>query len=303
MAQPISPEMLDCQENHVALAGAPVGGGCDTTDPGILIDSSDVPSRRGSTNGALGSASLTDSEIVRANSADGEADRDGAVADRGYSMGRVPANKGRRYPPEVLAPAEVQALLDSCSLHPHTELRNRAFLTTLYRTGLRCSEALALEPKDVDFFNTSIRVLHGKGDRSRTVGIDPGALDIINEWIIERERRGFTRIQPLFCTRTGNPVPSSYVRQFIRQLGIEAGIAKRVHAHGFRHTHAYELMMEGIPVSIIQRQLGHSSLATTDTYLSHIAPQQVIDAIAGREWLAQTYAVVPPASSPLQALI
>jgi integrase len=57
-----------------------------------------------------------------------------------------------------------------------------------------------------------------------------------------------------------------------------------VHAHGLRHTHAYELMMEGVPIPIIQRQLGHTSLATTDVYLSHIAPKQVIEAIASREW-------------------
>ncbi len=89
-------------------------------------------------------------------------------------LSRSPANKGRRYPPEVLTPEEIQALFDACALKPHTELRNRAFLAILYRTGLRCSEALALEPKDVDFFGSSIRVLHGKGDRARTVGIDAG---------------------------------------------------------------------------------------------------------------------------------
>ena len=77
----------------------------------------------------------------------------------------------------------------------------------------------------------------------------------------------------------------SYVREQIKRLGIKAGISKRVHAHGLRHTHAFELMMEDIPISIIQRQLGHASLATTDTYLSHIAPKHVIDAISGREWL------------------
>jgi integrase len=77
---------------------------------------------------------------------------------------------------------------------------------------------------------------------------------------------------------------SSYVRGLIRRLGVRAGIEKRVHAHGLRHTHAYELMMEGVPIPIIQRQLGHTSLATTDVYLSHIAPKQVIEAIASREW-------------------
>ena len=202
----------------------------------------------------------------------------------GYHKGRTPANKGRRYPPEVLTPDEVHALLDACSFSPYTELRNRALLTTLYRTGLRCSEALALKAKDVDFTGTSIRVLHGKGERARTVGIDPGALDILKQWMNQREHRGFTATQPLFCTGTGNQVPSSYVRHVLKRLGVEAGIAKRVHAHGLRHTHAYELMMEGIPIPIIQRQLGHSSLATTDIYLSHIAPKQVIDAISKREW-------------------
>lgn len=197
---------------------------------------------------------------------------------------RVPANKGRRYPPEILTPAEVRALLDACAMNLHTELRNRALLTTLYRSGLRCSEAISLASKDVDFINTSIRVLHGKGDRARTVGIDPAALKILELWISERASRGFTRDQPLFCTRFGTAIMSSYVRGLIRRLGVRAGIEKRVHAHGLRHTHAYELMMEGVPIPIIQRQLGHTSLATTDVYLSHIAPKQVIEAIASREW-------------------
>lgn len=77
---------------------------------------------------------------------------------------------------------------------------------------------------------------------------------------------------------------SAQVRLLLPRLARRAGIAKRVHPHGLRHTHAYELMMENIPMPIIQRQLGHASLATTDTYLSHIAPKQVIDAITSREW-------------------
>ena len=59
---------------------------------------------------------------------------------------------------------------------------------------------------------------------------------------------------------------------------------KRVHPHGLRHTHAYEVMMEGVPVPIIQRQLGHTSLATTSRYLDHIAPKDVVEAMQRREW-------------------
>jgi integrase len=56
--------------------------------------------------------------------------------------------------------------------------------------------------------------------------------------------------------------------------------------HGLRHTMAYELLMEGVPIPIIQRQLGHASLQTTDTYLSHIAPKQVLEVMSDRNWAA-----------------
>jgi hypothetical protein len=54
-----------------------------------------------------------------------------------------------------------------------------------------------------------------------------------------------------------------------------------VHPHGLRHTHAYELANEGTPLHVIQQQLGHSSLATTDRYIRHLNPQQVVEACAG----------------------
>ena len=76
----------------------------------------------------------------------------------------------------------------------------------------------------------------------------------------------------------------SYVRTLLPRLADKAGIEKRVHPHGLRHTHAFELMMEGVPVPIIQQQLGHASLATTDRYLRHIAPRDVVMAMQARDW-------------------
>ena len=202
----------------------------------------------------------------------------------GYHRGRVPANKGRTYPAEVLTPNEVLALLDQC---PHTSslgLRHRALITVLYRTGVRCSEMLALRLKDIDLQGGSVAVLHGKGDRRRTVGIDPGASVTVEAWIVRRRELGLPTNAPLFCTLRGMPLDSAQVRLLLPRLARRAGIAKRVHPHGLRHTHAYELMMEGVPMPIIQRQLGHASLATTDTHLSHIAPKEVIETIGKREW-------------------
>lgn len=202
----------------------------------------------------------------------------------GYHKGREPANKGKKYPAEILTPTEVLALLDQISTTSSLGLRNRALITVLYRTGLRHAEALALFPKDVDPVAGSIAVLHGKGDRRRTVGIDPGACDVIRLWTERRHRLGFGSAVPLFCTLQGRPMKASYLKELLPRLARQAGIEKRVHAHGLRHTHAYELMMEGVEIPIIQRQLGHISLATTSIYLNHIAPRQVIETMRKRDW-------------------
>ena len=76
----------------------------------------------------------------------------------------------------------------------------------------------------------------------------------------------------------------SYVRVMLKRLAARAGIDKRVHAHGPRHTHAAQLRAEGIDIAIISRQLGHASISTTARYLDHIAPTAVIDAIRNRTW-------------------
>ncbi len=206
------------------------------------------------------------------------------VTTPGFRKGEPPANKGKTYPAEVLTPEEVRALLAQCSTTSSYGLRHRALITLLYRTGLRLGEALALQLKDLDLGVGSVTVLHGKGDRRRTVGIDPGAVRVVEAWLERRRTLGIAAAAPVFCTLAGRPMQPSVVRSMLPRLARRAGISKRVHPHGLRHTHAYELMMEGVPIGIIQRQLGHMSLATTNTYLAHIAPKEVIDTIGKRKW-------------------
>lgn len=203
---------------------------------------------------------------------------------KGFHTGREPANKGKKYPPEVLTGDEVRRLIEACSNRAPTGIRNRALIVSMYRGGLRAGEALALRPKDVDVSSGSITVLHGKGDRSRVTALDPGAVAILIRWLDARRSLGINGHAPLFCTLQGKALKPSYLRTLLPRLGRKAGIEKRVHPHGLRHTHAYELMMEGIPVPIIQQQLGHSSLATTDRYVSHLAPVDLIARMRERSW-------------------
>jgi site-specific recombinase XerD len=193
---------------------------------------------------------------------------------------------GQTWPIEILTPDEVRQLIRACSAKAPTGIRNRALISLLYRSGLRIGEALALFPKDVDVKEGTVTVLHGKGDRRRTTGIDPGALAMVEEWLKARERLGISRRRRIFCTLAGQPLDDSYIRHLLPRLAAKAAVDKRVHAHGLRHTHASELAKEGVPMNLLQAQLGHASLATTDRYVRHIAPHELVEAMRQRTWQA-----------------
>jgi site-specific recombinase XerD len=206
----------------------------------------------------------------------------------GYGRGRKPGNAGHTYPPEVLRPGEAAALVREAATaarDPVIGQRNRALFTILYRAGLRLAEALALRPVDIEPEYAAVNVLRGKGGKRRTVGLDPAALAIVTDWMsLRRERWGLDGTGPLFCTPAGRSLHQSYVRDLMRRLARRVGIERRVHPHMLRHTLAAELAKEGVPMPLIQRQLGHASLATTDRYLRTIAPEEVLHAMQQRSW-------------------
>ncbi len=194
------------------------------------------------------------------------------------------SSTSRRRPPEVLSEAEAIALLKACSSRAPTGVRNRALIAVLWRCGLRISEALALELRDLDLDAGTVRVRHGKGDRSRTVGLDEQTSALLSRWIDRRRGLGPGARAPVFCTLQGGRLDSSYVRRLLPRLARKAGIDRRVHAHGLRHTYASELAREGTAINVIRDALGHTSLAVTDRYLRDVAPTHVIDTMRARRW-------------------
>src|SRR6266566_5287412 len=106
----------------------------------------------------------------------------------GHRAGVRPSNAGIKLPAEVYTKDEVQRLLKVPSPTAPTGIRNRALLILMYRAGLRVSEALALEVRDVDAQACSLRVRHGKGDRARTIGMDPSAFSVLQRWLDVRSR-------------------------------------------------------------------------------------------------------------------
>ena len=187
-----------------------------------------------------------------------------------------------RYPAEVLTRQEIGRLLEACGSRTWTDRRNRALIVVMYRAGLRVAEALALRPCDVDLERGAIRVLRGKGGRARTVGIDRWGLGVLAGWLDEHRAMGWSGGHPVFCSGSGRQVTQAYVRRRLPEVARAAGIYKRVHAHGLRHTHAAELRAEGIDIAVIRRQLGHASLLTTVRYLDHLEPESVVGTMATR---------------------
>lgn len=219
-----------------------------------------------------------------------------------YRKGKAPGNKGRKFPPEPLKAREVLALLDACS-RGNAGARDRALIVTLWRSGLRISEALALFPKDVDLEDGEITVLHGKGDKDRVVCIDAMACAVIGDWFEARRRLGLTGRQPLFCVISkpslGSPMHSAYFRNKLKDLAARAGIEKRVHPHGLRHTHAFELAGEAVDLRVIQEQLGHTELATTARYVNHLNPAVRRELIHARPWPETSGAAVAHGGPPV----
>jgi site-specific recombinase XerD len=202
----------------------------------------------------------------------------------GSAAGQTPANKGQRYRAEVLAEAEVNAIIGACSAVSLTGIRNRALIIILYRGGLRIAEALALRPADIDPERGTVRVMDGKGHKPRTVGLEPGAMAAVQRWMDKRRQAGI-RGRTLLCTLPGAPMSQQYVRAMLRRVAEHAGVERRVVPHQMRHTHAAELVSEGVPMPVIRDQLGHSSLAVTDRYLRDIAPAEVIATMQRRQWM------------------
>jgi integrase len=212
----------------------------------------------------------------------------------GSRKGKAPPNAGRKLPGEVLTPEEMRRLL-AAALSPGgrqkpapADVRNHALLAVLWRCGLRSGEARALMPCDVSLAARTIYVPKSKTAAGlRTVGVDDLAADALERWLRVRAALGVGEASPVFCTvlhgAPGRPLSASFLPEAIKRIARQAGIAKRVHAHGLRHTYAAEVVREGVPLPVISRMLGHADSQITHRYIDHtLSRTEVIEAMQQR---------------------
>src|SRR5438105_2560982 len=196
--------------------------------------------------------------------------------------GLAPRNKGQRYPADPPSVDEIVAVMRQAGHDRHGHRLN-ALIVVVWRAGLRINEALSLIETDLDRRRGSVLVRHGKNDRRREVGMDAWAWSAIEPWLADRVE---LPVGALFCVidgpTRGRAWSASAARIELRHLALTAGVRRRFAPHPLRHAHAVELLHEGIALPLIQRQLGHSHLSTTGTYLEGINNEEIISTVHAR---------------------
>ena len=117
----------------------------------------------------------------------------------GHHVGRIPPNKGRRYPADPPTVDEIVAVMRQAGDDRHGR-RMRGLIVVLWRAGRRIHEALTPTETDLNERRGSLLIRHGKGDRRREVGMDPWAWSVLAEWTADRIA---LPAGPLFCVIGG----------------------------------------------------------------------------------------------------
>lgn len=167
--------------------------------------------------------------------------------------------------PRPLTPLQAQDTLDRVADHatPWVGARDLAVLTLLWGSGLRISEALALEGADWPFPEGLI--IRGKGGRERQVPVLPVARDAIAAYL-RLCPWGHRTDAPLFRGIRGGRLTASAVEGAMRQARAAIGLPASATPHALRHSFATHLLSAGGDLRTIQELLGHASLSTTQVY-------------------------------------
>jgi integrase/recombinase XerC len=178
--------------------------------------------------------------------------------------------------PRFLEVSEVQRLLSTPDDGSLLGGRDRAMLETLYSTGVRVSELVALNVSDVDLVGESIRV-RGKGRKERIAPIGPTAVATIKRYVEMRAadpRNPTFDAEPLFVNKHGKRLSTRSVRRKLDKYLLMCGLDPTISPHTLRHTFATHMLNNGADLRSVQELLGHQSISTTQVY-THLTTAQI----------------------------
>ena len=171
--------------------------------------------------------------------------------------------------PRFLDYEEVKKLLDTPPMNSWLGARDRAILETLYSTGIRVSELVALNMDDIDFLGEIVHV-RGKGKKERIAPIGSSALQVIQHYMEFRNKRAQNNdnfdSKVLFVNKHGRRLSTRSVRRKMDKYLKMAGLDPAISPHTLRHSFATHMLNNGADLRSVQELLGHQSLSTTQIY-------------------------------------
>lgn len=179
--------------------------------------------------------------------------------------------------PTCLSIEEVEALLDAPDLNTDTGVRDKAMLELMYASGLRVSELINLEKKNLNLVK-GIVTIFGKGAKQRKVPVGDFALEYVAKYLNEvRGKYAKNGSSYLFINRSGKPLSRVFFFKQVKKYSALAGIEKDISPHTLRHSFATHLLEGGAQLRAVQEMLGHTNIATTQIY-THVSTKRILSA-------------------------
>ncbi len=198
----------------------------------------------------------------------------------GYYEGELPEVDPPKKPkelPNCLSIEEVESLLEAPNMKSPSGIRDKAMLELMYASGLRVSELLNLEKRNVNL-NKGIITIFGKGAKERKVPMGDFALEYVVKYLNEvRDLFHGKDSKYLFLNRQGKPLSRVYFFKQIRKYAKSVGIETQISPHTLRHCFATHMLEGGAELRAVQEMLGHTNIATTQIY-THISTKRIINA-------------------------
>jgi len=172
--------------------------------------------------------------------------------------------------PRVLAPPQVEALLQAPRRSDPLPVRDRAVLEMLYATGCRVSEVSQLRVRDLRL-DERYCTCRGKGDKQRVTPLGKQAIEAVERYLRELRPLLAAKAPPppperLFLSARGGPLRRERIWELVKRYAARAGAPPEISPHSLRHSFATHLLAGGADLRQVQELLGHASIATTQIY-------------------------------------
>lgn len=179
--------------------------------------------------------------------------------------------------PEFLTIDEQKLLVNVFNTRYFNSHRNKMMIQLFLASGLRLSELINLQWKDINLMTGQLKVVLGKGSKDRILWISEETINELQIWK-QKQAEKLGRCDYVFTNRDKRQLKDRDVRDMVVTYAEKAGITKTISPHTLRHSYASDLLRATKNIRLVQKALGHSDLSSTMIY-THIVDDEFEEAL------------------------